>query len=1328
MKKWLKYLLLAFGLVLLLILTGYSWLTRSEAGTRWILGFAESDEKPLIAFDNINGSINSGIHIGKIRYSDTGTKVSINNLKTQIDYHLFPLTLEIKTLRINNIEILLAETDAEALADAEAEIKTNLSLPLDVDLQNLDITYLLYQDFDLQLEAKNTRAALQIGEVLSLKALKTELAFRAADTAPATNTGMDQALAVKIKLSGLTELQAPWKHQLELELVPVIDPASPDPYLQLLNGDTIRLASSGNTQHLQLDLSSSGDINLEFNAVLRDLLEEVNWQVRLQSEQLVLPLADESSIELQQLLINSSGNISHWQLEGNSHLIFSGSQAENINGQWQLSATGGPQNIEIARLALNGEIGNFDFHGSINPDSFAIDGELDWKKLKAGVFVPDWPLELSSSGHTRLVYQDDEISISGLLAVIDNTPTRLEGDINMLANAIDATLNWQNLSWPLASAAADFESSSGNMAINGSLSEYQLSGQFNLAGADIPTGVYQLDGIGTETGLQLQRLNSRILEGELNISGDIQWQPDLRTNIKINGNSINPGNYWPDYNGNIGVDMDLQWQAGTEPKDERINIQLHQLDGQLRDYPLQASGNIQMLDGNDLDMDIKASSGDALLELKGRTGLSDPLAGNAVFKIMIPDLAQLISDTTGQINAHGQLQQSPDGRHLLVSLQAGNISSAGSSLDMLELEIDTLIPVNSSQSLQLVAQIDAARINLAALDLPIESIKFTAEKPVTAGQEHLLSLNVNADENTLDTSLKANINMEQGSFSLAGMLQSINIFTPVTGKITLQEPARIEYADMQLLLTPACFRQQPDKLNAEICLERQAAEDNKQIASRLKLDDFPLAWISPFFASDLTMSQSLSGTVTVNGDQSLSSIQSVDGSIIMSPGIIASVDTTAGSLETNQGLFAFKLDPGNQLKGLFDLPFKVGTGLKLEFNIDHTTDLEAANFTGKLDIVLDDLVALKWLAPGLDDLSGTFETHLQAQGKLVEPQFEGLIDINNVGLVYTPLGLEISKLNLEGKLASGANSNLQGSFIAGEGEGQINVGINNSSEQSTLKFSITGTDLQLLNAPNLKLKASLDLSALMSNNQLALNGSIDIPSALITPPPGMISSTPVSEDVVVSGLDIKEVTQKKELPLDINGTVRVTLGDDVRFVMDIVKTRLVGGVELMFEGNSGIPTATGSIQLVDGFFHQYGQNLEFLDSEIRFDGKEVSNPLLDIYAVRRIFADPEVEFAGINIAGRPDAIRMKLYTDPETDQESAVAYLATGSNFDHGNGVGALNIGTYIYPKLFVSYGIGLFDTGNEVSARYELTGNWAIQGTSAESGSGVDVLYSIDR
>jgi translocation and assembly module TamB len=57
----------------------------------------------------------------------------------------------------------------------------------------------------------------------------------------------------------------------------------------------------------------------------------------------------------------------------------------------------------------------------------------------------------------------------------------------------------------------------------------------------------------------------------------------------------------------------------------------------------------------------------------------------------------------------------------------------------------------------------------------------------------------------------------------------------------------------------------------------------------------------------------------------------------------------------------------------------------------------------------------------------------------------------------------------------------------------------------------------------------------------------------------------------------------------------------------------------------------------------------------------------------------------------------------------------------------SLFLGTYLSPKLYVSYGIGLFESSTTLRVRYSLSRRWSIQ---AESGShrSSGVQYSGER
>ena len=69
-----------------------------------------------------------------------------------------------------------------------------------------------------------------------------------------------------------------------------------------------------------------------------------------------------------------------------------------------------------------------------------------------------------------------------------------------------------------------------------------------------------------------------------------------------------------------------------------------------------------------------------------------------------------------------------------------------------------------------------------------------------------------------------------------------------------------------------------------------------------------------------------------------------------------------------------------------------------------------------------------------------------------------------------------------------------------------------------------------------------------------------------------------------------------------------------------------------------------------------------------------------------------------------------------------------GSDFNYEQGVGSVGFGTYIAPKIYASYGIGLFENENVIRLRYELKRGFGITGTSGQRDSGFDLSYRFEN
>ncbi|MDH3984254.1 MAG: translocation/assembly module TamB domain-containing protein, partial [Gammaproteobacteria bacterium] len=98
------------------------------------------------------------------------------------------------------------------------------------------------------------------------------------------------------------------------------------------------------------------------------------------------------------------------------------------------------------------------------------------------------------------------------------------------------------------------------------------------------------------------------------------------------------------------------------------------------------------------------------------------------------------------------------------------------------------------------------------------------------------------------------------------------------------------------------------------------------------------------------------------------------------------------------------------------------------------------------------------------------------------------------------------------------------------------------------------------------------------------------------------------------------------------------------------------------------------------------------------------------------------------VDGPANRLTVSPYTMPPTTEERAMALLVTGSDFDYEQGVGAIDFGTYIAPRLFISYGVGVFERENVISARYDITKGFGVKASSGSKESGVDLNYRFEN
>jgi translocation and assembly module TamB len=384
---------------------------------------------------------------------------------------------------------------------------------------------------------------------------------------------------------------------------------------------------------------------------------------------------------------------------------------------------------------------------------------------------------------------------------------------------------------------------------------------------------------------------------------------------------------------------------------------------------------------------------------------------------------------------------------------------------------------------------------------------------------------------------------------------------------------------------------------------------------------------------------------------------------------------------------------------------------------------------GMARIDISDIGAVGRLFPVFDTIEGVLDVDLELVGTLSDPSFRGGASISNGTIENLASGFSFTEISLSGEVTEFDRAVFKGSFRAGEGRGEINTSISFEDLLSPeIDFSLQGDQLTLVDVPDLKLIAKPDLHLTFHEKTLEINGRLEIPTARLSPSYIPKSSVRQSQDIVIVAgeLPVKEQDFLKENEIALRGTLEVELGDDVVIDLDVAQIDVTGASRFTWQDKL-IPIGDGSFNAT-GDIQAFGQHLQVTRGRISFPGTPADNPHLNIRAEREIFGNSQIRTAGLMVAGTLRRPVVEAYTVPMTTKERAQTLLVTGSDFNYEQGVGAVDVGMYVLPRLYVSYGIGIFEDGNVLKVRYDLRRGFGIQATSGQRDSGIDMSYTIER
>lgn len=422
--------------------------------------------------------------------------------------------------------------------------------------------------------------------------------------------------------------------------------------------------------------------------------------------------------------------------------------------------------------------------------------------------------------------------------------------------------------------------------------------------------------------------------------------------------------------------------------------------------------------------------------------------------------------------------------------------------------------------------------------------------------------------------------------------------------------------------------------------------------------------------------------------------------------------------------------------------------------------------------VTTDMPDIGWMAkfsPQIDQLKGQLNSDFTISGALPYPAITGMLRFTN-GSVYLPeTGATLTNMQLTLQAVGADRATLNGSLRAGNGNltatGTISLA---DLANWQADVNLQGNNLKLMDTYEAQIWVSPNLAIAATPKHVNITGNVDIPEAIITlnelPP----TANKLSDDVVIVG---RRAPAQKASPKQVvddsiitQPNVTVTVGNNVKFSGFGVDAKLNGRLQIL--NTRQVIIAQGVLNVVDGVYKAYGQNLTIERGRLLFNGP-MDNPGLDVRAVREVEEEATV---GIELSGTLQKPESTLFSNPTMSQTDILSYLLTGrplsaltggeSNLvlqaitglgvlggdslaqQIGNKLGLdsvglnakngdyqqseLALGKRLGPKLYVKYIVGLFDSMQRLVLTYQINRHLKLE---AQTGlyQSIDLIYKID-
>lgn len=861
---------------------------------------------------------------------------------------------------------------------------------------------------------------------------------------------------------------------------------------------------------------------------------------------------------------------------------------------------------------------------------------------------------------------------------------------------------------------------------------------------------------------QLDSLNLVAGKGSVDAKGRVRWTPQLKLNFDAAITKLDPGLFVPDWPGDLNGKLSIATDDGVDAP-LRFDALIDR--SRLRNYPLKlaALGSVQLATATPtvlLDT-VQLESGRSVLSLSGQATPPFALRG----KLDSPNLAALLPELAGRASASFSLDGSLEQPHLVSSGELSGLAIGEQTVAHLGWDAN-LDPLVADSRLTVKLRDAEVGLKIARASLAISGLEVY----------HGALLEADTERGTVKLGLQGGYDRVRGEWG--GELNQLALAPNAMAGWLLEKPAGILIGDKRRALEPACLTGHDG--HACFNLEQNVLADGARVG--WNIDRLLLSALQPFLDEDARVNGSLDGEGFINftgGDleQAKAALNLREATLQLPDAPLLVLDT--GSVRAQQ--------VDGRLQATADVKI-AGATLTADLGAAPGDSFTARALAGTVRLAVPSLAFLEPLLPQLNRLDGRLDGDFAVSGLIGEPRVSGDLKLSEGRARLVVAGIDLTDISLLLRASGQAPLAIDGSLKSGGGTLSVAGTVDPYSVPLTADIHLDGHDVQAMNTAEARAWIDADLRLLRNAEGARLSGDLKVPRADITPKGlGGDSGVDVSEDQVLVGV----VVPPKEPPLPVFIDLRLVLGDQVRIEGFGLKTSIEGNVALSqrpgFEalGRGELRLIDGRYQAYGQDLNIETGRLIFSGGPVKTPAVDLyatRQPREDIKVgvrVRGTLARPELSLQSSPSLPREQQLSWlvlgRSLENSSTQDRSLVSsaalslglgggdYLAgllgkkvgldelsvgggavnnsevaanaqsisgaqsAGAGVDAGAQAAQLTLGKYLTPKLFVSYGISLFQEGYTFRMLYSIGHGFKLS-TESGTASGGDIIYTTER